>query len=69
MAIEESMTQPTARDLRISALYKMSKSKLAAHYRRVHPGLIWTAHPLEKWNKDELVNGILHVEFPTAVSA
>lgn len=50
---------------RVRELSRMSKSQLA-HIWRLGAGrnCVWTAHPVETWNKDELINDILRAEFP-----
>ena len=50
-------------DARAVKLSRMAKGMLATTYRAQHPGG-WTAEPPETWNKDELVNSILDVEYP-----
>jgi hypothetical protein len=61
---DATQTQPSAYDQRVRELYRMPKSRLAPLWRQHHPNA-WTAHPVEKWNKDELINDILRAEFPT----
>ena len=53
----------TPHDARVRELSRTSKRDLAAMVRRNHPHM-WTAHPLESWNRDELVNEVLRDEFP-----
>lgn len=50
-------------DARVRVLDRMSKASLAALVRQ-QGNIIWTAHPLTKWNKDELINEVLRYEFP-----
>lgn len=59
--------EPSPHDVRVKELSRMSKRELASIIRRNHPNM-WTAHPLETWNKDELVNDILRDEFPTVTA-
>ena len=42
-------------------LNRMRKAELCALYRRL--GHVWSANPLESWRKDEIVNGIIDVEW------
>lgn len=42
-------------------LNKMRKTELCALYRRM--GHVWGANPLETWRKDEIVNGIVDLEW------
>jgi hypothetical protein len=60
-----TQTEPSAHDRRVSELSRMPKSRLAPLWRQHNPNT-WTAHPVETWNKDELINDILRAEFPTA---
>jgi hypothetical protein len=46
---------------RSSELGKLRKGELCALYRRM--GYIWSANPLESWRKDEVVNGIVDLEW------
>jgi hypothetical protein len=39
----------------------MQKAQLCALYRKL--GHVWSARPLEKWTKEEIVSGILEIEF------
>ena len=39
---------------------------LAALWRDRNRDVVYTAHPPEKWRKDELITGILEKEFPAA---
>ena len=55
-------TRPDGYDDRVRELSKMPKARLAALIRVAHPRM-WTASPLETWNKDELVNNVLDDEF------
>jgi hypothetical protein len=50
------------RDLRVRELSRMCKSSLVAIVRRNHPHM-WTAHPLERWSKDDLINEVLRDEY------
>jgi hypothetical protein len=52
-----------AYEVRVKELSRMSKRALAHIWNLHHPNA-WTAHPVESWNRDELVNDILRVEFP-----
>lgn len=42
-------------------LNRMRKGELCALYRRM--GHVWSANPLESWRKDEIVNGIVDLEW------
>lgn len=42
-------------------LSKMKKPALCALYRQL--GHVWSAHPLEKWAKEEIIGSILEIEF------
>ncbi|MEV6841000.1 hypothetical protein AB0N17_42100 [Streptomyces sp. NPDC051133] len=42
-------------------LSKMNRAQLCALYRQL--GHVWSARPLEKWTKEEIVSGILEIEF------
>ena len=42
-------------------LNKMRKAELCALYRRV--GHVWSANPLESWRKDEIISGIVDLEW------
>jgi hypothetical protein len=42
-------------------LNKMRKAELCALYRRM--GHIWSANPLETWRKDEVISGIVDLEW------
>lgn len=46
---------------RYRVLNKMRKAELCALYRKL--GHVWSAHPIETWRKDEVVSGILEIEF------
>lgn len=56
------MNQPSLRDQRIRDLYRMNKGQLAAIVRG-RRNIVWTAAPLERWSKDELINEVLSAEF------
>jgi hypothetical protein len=62
---DATQTDRSTYDRRVSELHRMPKHRLAPLWRRLHPNTI-TAHPVEKWNRDELVNDILRAEFPAA---
>jgi hypothetical protein len=58
-------------DARGAALARMTKARLIAYYRagiRAPDGSVvqygWSAHPLEKWTKEEIIGSVLSVEFP-----
>jgi hypothetical protein len=57
---------PEPREARRLDLGRRSKSQLASMVRR--GGLLWSAHPPEKWEKSELVGTILDREFPPAAA-
>lgn len=42
-------------------LNRMRKGELCALYRRL--GHVWSANPLESWRKDEIVSGIVDLEW------
>lgn len=46
---------------RCQQLRKMTKPELCALYRQL--GHVWSANPLERWTKEELIGSILEVEF------
>jgi hypothetical protein len=50
-------------DRRVRQLYDTPKAALAAYYRE-RSSMVWSATPPERWNRDELVNEILAIEFP-----
>ncbi len=43
-----------------TSLHRKRKDQLAALYRQ-YSDMVWSAVPLERWNKDELVNEILRL--------
>jgi hypothetical protein len=68
--MEYPMTDP--REARRRELAKLTKSRLCALYRtgvRTPDGRIGYyvggLHPPEQWRKDEVINTILGIEFPT----
>lgn len=52
------------RDDRVRELSRISKKRLVAQWRS-GPGrlVLWTAHPVERWNREELIADILAHEF------
>lgn len=46
---------------RANQIMRMSKRDLIAIIR-ANTNIVWTAHPMESWNKDELVNEALRIE-------
>jgi len=54
------MTQ--TRDERREFLMTLSKKALIEYYKA--NGYVWSLHPLEKWNKEEIISSILDLEFP-----
>jgi hypothetical protein len=51
-----------ARDQRMRELAAMPKRALITIYR---PHCLWTANPLDKWSRDDLIASILAAEYPT----
>jgi hypothetical protein len=45
---------------RFQQLNRMTKPAVIAQYRRL--GHVWSLHPLEKWTKEEIINGVLDIE-------
>jgi hypothetical protein len=64
------MTQPRTREERRAELSRMTKRSLAAMcrdgIRRPDGGLAFIegAHPVERWDKDEIITSVLSVEYP-----
>lgn len=54
------MSTVTPRD-RARQIMRMSKRDLIAVIR-ANANIVWTAHPMASWNKDELVNEALRCE-------
>jgi hypothetical protein len=52
-----------SRDERVKALDKMSKATLVSEFVRVVGRPEWTAHPIERWHREELIDEILDVEY------
>lgn len=50
-----------AESARYMELRRMTKGALIARYRKL--GHMWSQHPLEKWTKDEVIEGVLSIEF------
>jgi hypothetical protein len=50
------------RDIRVRELSRMCRASLVAIVRQARPQMI-TAHPLERWSKDDLINEVLRDEY------
>ncbi len=51
----------TARSDRVHELTRLTKTELIRIIKR-DGHLLWTAHPLEKWSKFDLINEVLRME-------
>jgi len=60
------VTIPAAtREERRRELARQSKAELIRQYQ---PYCLWSAHPLSKWTKDEVISSLLSIEFPEPTS-
>lgn len=50
-----------AEDARYLQLRRFTKGALIAQYRRL--GHVWSANPLTRWSKEEIIGSILEIEF------
>lgn len=55
-------------DARVIEISRMSKAQLAAIVR-ANRNIVWSAKPVERWSKDELISEVVEFEAARARSA